>query len=70
MSFASLRFGERIVLVARMATDAHLAQLREEKIGRQRTAGGAGLNAVTDDQASSDSWRADPFAPIAEGEGQ
>ena len=70
MSFASLSLGERIVLVARLATEAHLAQLREEENqnGRRREAGGAGASRVTDDHASPDRHRADIGALLAEGE--
>jgi hypothetical protein len=71
MSFASISLGERIVLAARLATEAHLAQLREEEnpIGRRRTAGGAGASRVTDDTASPEQQlRAATSAPLAEGE--
>ena len=70
MSLATISLGERIVLVARLATEAHLAQLREEEnpIGRRRTTGGAGISRVTDDTASPKQLRAATSAPLAEGE--
>ena len=71
MSFASLSLGERIVLVARMAAEAHLGNVREKEsqVGR-RVAGGAGWDPVTDELAPSNSRRAGNSAPIAEGDGQ
>jgi hypothetical protein len=71
MSLATISLGERIVLVARLATEAHLALLREEEnqIGRRRTAGGAGASRVTDDTTSPElQQRAAISALLAEGE--
>ena len=72
MSLASISLGERIVLVARLATEAHLAHLaelrgEENQIGRRREAGGAGASRVTDDHASPDLQCANS-ALLAEGE--
>jgi hypothetical protein len=69
MSFAALSIGERIVLVARMAAEAH-HHLREgeSEVGR-RPAGEAGMR-VTDDSVPPNVRRAQTSAPLAEGEGQ
>jgi hypothetical protein len=70
MSFASLSLGEKIVLVARLAAEAHLTRLRaeENQVGRRRTTGGAGLSRVTDDLALPEPARAFIGATLAEGE--
>jgi len=72
MSFDSLSLGERIVLVARMATEAHLDQMREEENQSERwltaTAGGTGsIQRVTEDASSPDKSRAFNRARLAEG---
>ena len=59
MNFASMNLGERIVLITRLAIEAHLQRIAEEErsIERRRTIGGAGLAQVKDDPS-----------PLAEGE--
>ena len=59
MSLASMNLGERIVLVTRLAIEAHLQRIAEEgqSIERRRTIGGAGPSQVKDDHM-----------PLAEGE--
>ena len=72
MSLDSLSIGERIVLVARMAAEAHLQQLREEENQFRRLsreAGGTGevIQRVTEDAQSPDTSRAIISARFAEG---
>jgi hypothetical protein len=71
MSLESLSIGERIVLVARMAMEAHVQQFREEEdqFGRQsKGADGVGLiERVTEDAQLPDASRAVITARIAEG---
>ena len=71
MNFASLSLGERIILVARLAAEAHPQVLHREEccVGRPN-AGGAGCMAVTDDFAAPHARRDTTLAPSAEGEGQ
>jgi hypothetical protein len=59
MSLASMNLGERIVLVTRLAIEAHLQKIVEEErcIERRDTTGGAGHSQVKDDPT-----------PLAEGE--
>ena len=67
MSFATLSLGERIVLAARIAAEAHLQSSPQISSGREQDAGGAGCAAITDDPFSPSLRRAHPRAPLAEG---
>jgi len=69
MNLESLNLGERIVLVTRLAVQAHLQRLAEENAsnGRRAAAGGAGFACVTDDFASLDQRLRPTCAPLVEG---